>query len=171
MPRKSRKKRNKKVATLSVQIPPLEWNDNKASEIVQSFTSEIKEEAKQDIEPLLRENKQRFVLFPIKYDKIWKMYKKHEASFWTAEEIDLSNDWRDWQSLNNNEQHFIKHVLAFFAARFIQLEHPIIIFSVFIIYYRRLTEIETFLVYIGQPSFFWVCVVMGSSWRTWRHAL
>ncbi len=44
------------------------------------------------------------------------MYKKHEASFWTAEEIDLSNDYRDWESLNKNEQHFIKNVLAFFAA-------------------------------------------------------
>lgn len=68
------------------------------------------------VEPLLQENKQRFVLFPIKYDAIWKMYKKHEASFWTAEEIDLGSDMKDWQRLNANEQHFIKHVLAFFAA-------------------------------------------------------
>ena len=45
------------------------------------------------------------------------MYKKHEASFWTAEEIDLSQDQKDWEKLNENEQHFIKHVLAFFAAR------------------------------------------------------
>ncbi len=68
------------------------------------------------IEPILQENKDRFVLFPIKYDEIWKMYKQHEASFWTAEEIDLSQDLNDWESLTDDEKHFIKHVLAFFAA-------------------------------------------------------
>lgn len=68
-------------------------------------------------EVLLRVNTQRFVLFPIMHKKIWEMYKKHEASFWTAEEIDLSQDQKDWDKLNENEQHFIKHVLAFFAAR------------------------------------------------------
>lgn len=73
---------------------------------------------KQQDEPLLTENKQRFVLFPIKYDKIWEMYKKHEASFWTAEEIDLSQDTKDWNTLASEEQHFIKTVLAFFAARY-----------------------------------------------------
>eukprot|EP00808_Paulinella_micropora_P014028 g68916.t1 len=67
-------------------------------------------------EPLLKENEDRFVLFPIQHKDIWDMYKKHEASFWTAEEIDLSNDIKDWESLTSNEQHFIKHVLAFFAA-------------------------------------------------------
>mmetsp|Transcript_24324 Transcript_24324/g.34344 ORF Transcript_24324/g.34344 Transcript_24324/m.34344 type:complete len:352 (-) Transcript_24324:216-1271(-) len=67
-------------------------------------------------EVLLRENKQRFVLFPIQYNQIWEMYKKHEASFWTAEEIDLSQDTKDWENLTSDEQHFIKHVLAFFAA-------------------------------------------------------
>ncbi len=67
-------------------------------------------------EPLLMENKQRFVLFPIRYKSIWDMYKKHEASFWTAEEVDLGNDMRDWNTLNNDEQHFIKTVLGFFAA-------------------------------------------------------
>jgi len=67
-------------------------------------------------EVLLAENKQRFVLFPIVYKEIWAMYKKHEASFWTAQEIDLSQDQKDWEKLNENEQHFIKHVLAFFAA-------------------------------------------------------
>jgi ribonucleoside-diphosphate reductase beta chain len=65
---------------------------------------------------LLQENKDRFVLLPIKYPEIWKMYKKHEASFWTAEEIDLSPDLKDWERLSNDERHFIKHVLAFFAA-------------------------------------------------------
>ena len=65
---------------------------------------------------LLRANSGRFVLFPIKHADIWQMYKKHEASFWTAEEIDLSQDSKDWATLTVNEQHFIKHVLAFFAA-------------------------------------------------------
>ncbi|KAK0520940.1 Ribonucleotide-diphosphate reductase (RNR), small subunit [Tilletia horrida] len=68
-------------------------------------------------EPLLQESKRRFVLFPIRYHEIWQMYKKAEASFWTAEEIDLSKDMHDWDNrLNDNERHFISHVLAFFAA-------------------------------------------------------
>ena len=69
------------------------------------------------IEPILEENKNRFVLFPIEHDDIWSFYKRAEASFWTAEEIDLAADLVDWESkLNDNERHFIKHVLAFFAA-------------------------------------------------------
>lgn len=68
------------------------------------------------MEPILEENKSRFVLFPIKYPKVWEMYKKAEASFWTAEEIDLNPDLADWAKLNDDERHFIKHVLAFFAA-------------------------------------------------------
>lgn len=68
-------------------------------------------------EPLLTENPDRFVLFPIVHQDIWQMYKTSEASFWTAEEIDLSVDLVDWNTkLNNDERHFIKHVLAFFAA-------------------------------------------------------
>lgn len=68
-------------------------------------------------EPLLRENKDRFVIFPIQHNDIWSFYKKHEASFWTAEEIDLSPDLVDWNSkLNDDERYFIKHILAFFAA-------------------------------------------------------
>jgi ribonucleotide reductase beta subunit family protein with ferritin-like domain len=68
-------------------------------------------------EPLLKENPNRFVLFPIQHPKIWDMYKKAEASFWTAEEIDLASDIPDWENkLNDKERHFIKHVLAFFAA-------------------------------------------------------
>lgn len=68
-------------------------------------------------EPILTENPNRFVLFPIRHDDIWEFYKKSEASFWTAEEIDLSADLVDWkEKLNDNERHFIKHVLAFFAA-------------------------------------------------------
>ena len=69
-----------------------------------------------ETELLLKENKERFVLLPIKYPAVWEMYKKHEASFWTAEEIDLSSDLKDWAAMNEGEQHFIKHVLAFFAA-------------------------------------------------------
>ncbi|MBA4303409.1 MAG: ribonucleoside-diphosphate reductase [Sphingobacteriaceae bacterium] len=68
-------------------------------------------------EHILQENKDRFVLFPIKYHDVWEYYKKSEASFWTAEEIDLSADMSDWDGkLNADEKHFIKHVLAFFAA-------------------------------------------------------
>ena len=66
-------------------------------------------------EVLLKPNRQRFVLFPITYTEIWNMYKKAEASFWTAEEIDLSQDTQDWEKLSSNERHFISHVLAFFA--------------------------------------------------------
>ncbi len=68
-------------------------------------------------EPILKENKDRFVIFPIQHDDIWQFYKKAEASFWTAEEIDLSQDLKDWsETINDDEKHFIKHVLAFFAA-------------------------------------------------------
>lgn len=67
-------------------------------------------------EPILKENKDRFVLFPIQHNDIWEFYKKAEASFWTAEEIDLSHDLKDWADLNDGERHFISHVLAFFAA-------------------------------------------------------
>lgn len=69
------------------------------------------------VEPILQENKDRFVLFPIRHQQIWEMYKKAEASFWTAEEIDLSQDQIEWEKkLTPDEQYFIKHVLAFFAA-------------------------------------------------------
>jgi ribonucleoside-diphosphate reductase beta chain len=69
------------------------------------------------VEPILQENKNRFVIFPIKHHDIWEWYKKMEASFWTAEEIDLSQDLNDWNNkLNHDEKYFIKHILAFFAA-------------------------------------------------------
>lgn len=67
-------------------------------------------------EPLLQDNPGRFVLFPIQNAEVWDMYKKAEASFWTAEEIDLASDLDDWRKLNNNEKHFVSHILAFFAA-------------------------------------------------------
>lgn len=69
------------------------------------------------VEPLLKKNKNRFVIFPIQHHDIWEWYKKSEASFWTAEEIDLHQDLSDWgNKLNDDERYFIKHILAFFAA-------------------------------------------------------
>ncbi|PKU78626.1 ribonucleoside-diphosphate reductase small chain [Dendrobium catenatum] len=68
-------------------------------------------------EPLLAPNPDRFCMFPIRYPQIWEMYKKAEASFWTAEEVDLSQDLRHWDhTLTSDERHFVTHVLAFFAA-------------------------------------------------------
>ena len=67
-------------------------------------------------EPILQENKNRFVIFPIQHDDIWQWYKKQEASFWTAEEVDLHQDVVDWKKLNDDERYFLKHILAFFAA-------------------------------------------------------
>ncbi|KAF4619793.1 hypothetical protein D9613_005151 [Agrocybe pediades] len=67
-------------------------------------------------EPLLKASHRRFILFPIQYPELWTFYKKAQASFWTAEEIDLSHDSWDWDRLTPGERHFISHVLAFFAA-------------------------------------------------------
>lgn len=68
-------------------------------------------------EKILAENKNRFVLFPIQHDDIWQAYKKAEASFWTAEEVDLSDDLKHWnEKLNDNERHYIKTILGFFSA-------------------------------------------------------
>ena len=94
----------------SSSSPPL----TPTSSVSSSSPSPVQLEDSEDL--LLRENKGRFVLFPIRHADIWQMYKKHEASFWTAEEIDLSQDSKDWATLSSNEQHFVKHVLAFFAA-------------------------------------------------------
>ena len=70
-----------------------------------------------NVEPILTANPQRFVIFPIKHQRVWEMYKKAEACFWTAEEVDLAHDQKDWeQKLTDNERHFISRVLAFFAA-------------------------------------------------------
>lgn len=68
-------------------------------------------------EKILQDNPGRFVLFPIEHNDIWKFYKQQEACFWTAEEIDLAQDIQDWDNkLNDDEKHFVKHILAFFAA-------------------------------------------------------
>ena len=68
------------------------------------------------MEKILTENPGRFVIFPIEHNDIWEYYKQHQAAFWTAEEIDLTSDIRDWESLTENEQYFVKNVLSFFAA-------------------------------------------------------
>jgi ribonucleoside-diphosphate reductase beta chain len=68
------------------------------------------------MEKILVENPDRFVIFPIQHDDIWEFYKSHQAAFWTAEEVDLTNDIRDWNNLTDNEQYFIKNILSFFAA-------------------------------------------------------
>jgi ribonucleoside-diphosphate reductase subunit M2 len=91
------------VAATSASVAPLSL-----------VSEEYRELEKSD--PLLMENPHRWVMFPIQYPEVWEMYKKHEASFWTAEEIDLSQDMKDWDTLSESEQHFVKHVLAFFAA-------------------------------------------------------
>ncbi|CAH0694914.1 unnamed protein product [Spodoptera exigua] len=94
-----------------------ERNENMSGESmeVEGKTTEVVEFDPQK-EPLLRDNPRRFVIFPIQYPDIWEMYKKAEASFWTVEEVDLSKDLSDWETLKDSERHFIKHVLAFFAA-------------------------------------------------------
>ena len=68
------------------------------------------------MEKILVENPNRFVIFPIEHNDIWEYYKMHQAAFWTAEEVDLSGDIRDWENLSENEQYFVKNVLSFFAA-------------------------------------------------------
>jgi ribonucleoside-diphosphate reductase beta chain len=68
------------------------------------------------MEKILKENPGRFVIFPIEHNDIWEFYQQHQAAFWTAEEVDLTDDIRDWQKLSENEQYFIKNVLSFFAA-------------------------------------------------------
>ena len=64
---------------------------------------------------ILVENPNRFVILPINYNGVWEMYKKAVASFWTVEEVDLDKDMNDWEKLSEQEQHFIKNILAFFA--------------------------------------------------------
>ena len=67
-------------------------------------------------ELILESNPNRFVIFPIEHNDIWEYYKMHQAAFWTAEEIDLTNDIREWGTLSDNEKYFIKNILSFFAA-------------------------------------------------------
>ncbi|ESK81647.1 ribonucleotide reductase small subunit [Moniliophthora roreri MCA 2997] len=108
-----------KSPTKKGKIIPLVDDDTEDEEDIEElrkrFVGDV--ELPESEEPLLKESKRRFVLFPIQYPEIWQMYKKAEASFWTAEEMDLSKDLHDWNNrMNDNERHFISHVLAFFAA-------------------------------------------------------
>ena len=90
---------------------PVPAKAKSGAEISEAKAKELKEE------PILQENPNRFVIFPIKYNDVWEFYKKALASFWTPEEIDLVQDIKDWEfKLNDDERHFIKYVLAFFAA-------------------------------------------------------
>ena len=83
----------------------------------QTAIEEVLPENTAVVEPILEDNPNRFVLFPIEHNDIWNFYKKSEASFWTAEEIDLAADIVDWNDkLNDDERYFVKHILAFFAA-------------------------------------------------------
>ena len=72
--------------------------------------------SKTSIEPLLQDDANRYVMFPIQDQEIWQMYKKQIDCFWRAEEIDLSKDLGDWDSLQKDEKYFISMILAFFAA-------------------------------------------------------
>ncbi|KAF7355237.1 Ribonucleotide reductase small subunit [Mycena sanguinolenta] len=95
--------------------PSPESEEDEIAELHKKFVGDVT--LPESEEPLLKESRRRFVLFPIQYHEIWQMYKKAEASFWTAEEMDLSKDLHDWNNkLNADERHFISHVLAFFAA-------------------------------------------------------
>lgn len=92
--------------------------DSNIPNIIEKTNEPIKRTVRKPrkVEPLLEDNPRRFVVFPIQYHDIWQMYKKAEASFWTAEEVDLSKDQGHWEALKDEERHFISHVLAFFAA-------------------------------------------------------
>ena len=87
-----------------------------ASENAKNHTPKTSENENDNEDMLLKHNQDRFVMFPIKDDEIWKMYKKHMDCFWRAEEIDLSKDLKDWETLNKDEKYFISMVLGFFAA-------------------------------------------------------
>jgi ribonucleoside-diphosphate reductase beta chain len=91
--------------------------DQLTPKTAESLNQILPEKTSLSVEPILKETNDRFVIFPIKHKEIWAMYKQAEASFWTAEEIDLQQDMIDWENkLTSDERHFIKHVLAFFAA-------------------------------------------------------
>jgi ribonucleoside-diphosphate reductase beta chain len=75
-----------------------------------------KKNKKTIMEKILMDNPNRFVIFPIQHNDIWEYYKMHQAALWTAEEVDLTNDIRDWNNLSENEQYFVKNILSFFAA-------------------------------------------------------
>ncbi|MFM1874300.1 MAG: ribonucleoside-diphosphate reductase, beta subunit [Bacteroidota bacterium] len=91
--------------------------DQQTQQITNVLNEILPEKTSLPVEPILKESNDRFVIFPIRHKEMWSMYKQAEASFWTAEEIDLQQDMTDWETrLTSDERHFIKHVLAFFAA-------------------------------------------------------
>jgi len=100
---------SKKSPVMSSKVP------RKVSMDALALEEEEKMPIQREQEPLLSENEDRFVIFPIKHDDLWKKYKNHIAVFWTPEEIDLSKDMKDWEKLSDNERHFIKNILGFFA--------------------------------------------------------
>ena len=114
-----------KIATAAAiaataDIPPLTSDMDPKADPNEEAKAEVKAEAKAAVtfmtpEPLLDPNEDRFVIFPIRHPDVWAMYKKHMAVFWTAEEIDLSKDMKDWEKLSDGERHFIKNILGFFA--------------------------------------------------------
>ncbi|KAE8605060.1 hypothetical protein XENTR_v10014954 [Xenopus tropicalis] len=107
----------KRMALLDKENTPPGFNSGRTSRGThkQWVCQSLKDPRIQD-EPLLRDNPGRFVILPIEYHDIWQMYKKAEASFWTAEEVDLSKDLPHWEALKPEERYFISYVLAFFAA-------------------------------------------------------
>merc|ERR1712241_248636 len=117
--------RENKMTLTSIENLPISLSDKENAKLSKDTNGKL---AKKDItetamavdfseEPLLKDNPNRFVILPIQYDDIWRMYKKAQASFWTAEEVDLEKDLRDWnEKLKDDERYFISHVLAFFAA-------------------------------------------------------
>merc|ERR1712242_241665 len=113
-------KDNNQTKMTLTSIENLSISANKENNTVTNKSKELHDyepEKKDELEePLLKENPRRFVILPIQYNAIWQMYKKAEASFWTAEEVDLSKDLKDWDRLKKDERYFISHVLAFFAA-------------------------------------------------------
>jgi hypothetical protein len=98
--------RKNSLAEEIAAIPPLS---------ISAATEPVIEPMVEAKEPLLDENEDRHVIFPIRHLDIWTKYKQHMAVFWTPEEIDLTKDMKDWEKLSENERHFIKHILGFFA--------------------------------------------------------
>ena len=105
--------RNKKVNIIRIRTMEKETK----TKVEDVNLSEVLPANTEILEPILKENPNRFVLFPIQHMDIWDMYKTQQAMIWTAEELDLAADRLDWEEkLNDDERFFIKHVLAFFAA-------------------------------------------------------
>lgn len=98
------------------QLQPLQTPSEPVIELVEPTEFKLKELRGEIDEPMLRDNPGRFVILPIQHDDIWVMYKKAESCFWTAEEVDLSQDIKEFEKLSQNERHFLTHILAFFAA-------------------------------------------------------